>query len=157
MERSREAKNILIKVSPLVLALAILLSSSSSFARFPPTRLMNLYDPNTELVLEGKALRNFPNKTEQEENPVVLPLALGPRTVLVILGPYWYIRKLGVSFQRGERVKVIGSKAYGPQGRIYIIARKIYLTKKEKAFTFRDENYIPGWILKSISTSNPRR
>ena len=157
MERAREAKNILIKVSPLVLALTSLLSSSSSFGRLPPMRLMNLYDPNTELILEGWALRPFPLKSATIENPVVLPLSLGPRTVLVILGPYWYISRLGVSIKRGQRVRVIGSKVYGPRGRIYIIARKIFLPDRKEVFTFRNENYIPGWILRPKATFGPRR
>ncbi len=122
-----------------------LLFPSILHARPPVTRLMNLYDPNTELVLEGRAMKNLDSQNLELGRPALIPLKLGHRKVLVILGPPWYVKDLGVKVRKGELIQVIGSKVYGPRGRLYIIARKIVLPERETSFTFRDENYIPNW------------
>ncbi len=86
-----------------------------------------------------------------------MPLALGNRTLFVILGPLWYVKELGVSVKKGEKIQVIGSKVYGPQGRIYIIARKIIIPSQDKSYTFRDESYAPYWRSPNTpSHQNPR-
>lgn len=108
---------------------------------------MELYDPNTELILEGRVLSNtgrtpaYTNKTE------LLPLVIHHRLLFVITGPSWYSKRLGLYLKKGQRVRVVGSKVYGPDGRIYIIARKIMVRKKGKVkyYIFRDERYVPLW------------
>ncbi|RLD97966.1 MAG: hypothetical protein DRI91_04135 [Aquificota bacterium] len=140
----------------IILLALTLLFPSTLHARLPISRLMNLYDPNTELILEGKALKNFRSKDLKADHPAVVPMALGNRTIFVILGPPWYIRKLGISVKKGQKIQVIGSKVYGPRGRIYIIARKVIIPKKDRSYTLRDESYIPYWRGKGISPSTPR-
>ncbi len=142
------AKTWIITVLSLVLP-------SIAYARPPVTRLMNLYDPNTELVLEGRSLENFDSDRLESHKPAVLPMNMGNKKVLVILGPTWYVKDLGVKVKKGQKIRVIGSKVYGPRGRIYIIARKIILPKEEKFFTFRDESYIPNWRARRLGPPPP--
>ncbi len=141
------------RVKVLVMVSLTLVFPSLLYARGPLSRLMNLYDPNTELILEGRALRTLHSQNLPQETPAVVPMALGRRRVLVILGPPWYVRQIGVSVKKGERIRVIGSKVYGPRGRIYIIARKLVLPQKGKSFTFRNERCIPYWRTREIDAS----
>ncbi len=117
-------------------------------ARPPLFRLMELYDPNTELILEGRSLREFNGKTLPLEKPAVLPISMSRRPLFILMGPTRYVKHLGISIRRGQRVRVIGSKVYGPDGRIYIIPRKmvIFHADKTKVYTFRDKHYVPLWM-----------
>jgi len=138
----------------LITVLALILPSMI-YARVPVLRLMNLYDPNTEVTLEGNALTDMNSESISSRNPVVLPIALEKRKILVILGPSWYVRDLNFNVKKGQRIQVVGSKVYGPEGRIYIIARKMTVPNKERDLVFRDESYIPIWKAKGIGPMPP--
>lgn len=135
------------KIGTITLFLCLLAFPSLLHAGHPLHRLMELYDPNTELILEGKALKELKGENLVQGRPDVLPLSMGKRTLFVIMGPPWYTRKLGLSLEKGQRVRVIGSKVYGPDGRLYIIARKIVILKggEFKTYLFRDRRYVPFW------------
>lgn len=128
-------------------------------ARPPLFRLMELYDPNTELILEGRSLRQFNGETLPLEKPAILPISMRRRPLFILMGPTRYVKHLGIFIRRGQRVRVIGSKVYGPDGRIYIIPRKmvIFYADKTKVYTFRDKHYVPLWLKKKKPLGNSWR
>lgn len=117
-------------------------------ARPPLVRLMELYDPNTELILEGRSLMVFNRDTLPLKKPAVLSVSMRGRPLFILMGPTRYVKQLGISIKRGQRVRVIGSKVYGPDGNIYIIPRKmvVFHTGRTRVYTFRDKHYIPLWL-----------
>lgn len=135
----------------LLLISLTLLFPSILHARPPLVRLMELYDPNTELILEGRSLMVFDRDTLPIKKPAVLAISMRGRPLYILMGPTRYVKQLGISIKRGQRVRVIGSKVYGPDGKIYIMPRKMVVfhtgrTRGYTVYTFRDKHYIPLWL-----------
>jgi len=139
------------KMLPFVLL--FMLFPSVLHARPHLFRLMELYDPNTELILEGRSLMVFNKDTLPLKKPAVLSIYMRGRRLYILMGPTRYVKQLGISIKRGQRVRVIGSKVYGPDGNIYIMPRKmlVFYPRKVKIYTFRDKHYIPLWLKRNIN------
>lgn len=102
------------------------------------------YDKKTEATLEGSILEVKPVQTLNGVEGTHLMLDDGKQPVEVFAGPTPFVKHLGATFTKGERIKVIGSlmQIKGVQA---LLAQKI--TTGGKTFEFRDENGNPLWLL----------
>lgn len=104
-----------------------------------------------------------------EINGVVLQADLTPRsgpatlrmesegeTLTVTLGPEWYVRRLNVDVQTGDKLWVKGSKMKTGEEKLYLTAATVKNLRTEKSFTLRDENGRPLWSSKRRSNREGR-
>lgn len=99
------------------------------------------FDPNTVGAVQGKA-SHF---TRPEKGPVYFQLASGRETFTVLASPAWYWHDSHLKVSDGTEVIVRGSKSYGKDGHLYIVAEEIRLPATGQAVSFRDPNGIPLW------------
>lgn len=100
------------------------------------------YDENTEIAVKGvvqkevahpyKGLSNFFLKTQW-------------RIFRVLTAPSWYIKETAISLKKGQEVEVVGSKFYGPDGSLCLVAKSIRLLPEGKVIRFRDDLARPVW------------
>ncbi len=99
-----------------------------------------------------------------EISGVVLHVDLAPRsgpstlriesegeTLTVTLGPEWYLRRLNVDFQVGDKLAIKGSKMKTKDEKIYLTAANIKNLRTGKSFELRDESGRPLWSSKRRS------
>jgi hypothetical protein len=99
------------------------------------------FDPNTVGAVQGKA-SHF---TRPEKGPVYFQLASGRETFTVLASPAWYWNDSQLKVNDGTEVIVRGSKSYGKDGRLYIVAEEIRLPASSQAVSFREPNGSPLW------------
>jgi len=99
------------------------------------------YDENTEVTIKGAVTEIIKGK----RGPVRLRMIYQGKTYYVVTAPIWYLRREGITFQQGSGLEVTGSKYFGKDGNIYVIARKIREEKTGKEVFFRDAMCIPMW------------
>jgi len=99
------------------------------------------FDPNTVGAVQGKAS----HVTRPEKGPVHFQLASGRETFTVLASPAWYWNDSQLKVSDGTEVIVRGSKSYGKDGRLYIVAEEIRLPASSQAVSFREPNGSPLW------------
>jgi len=99
------------------------------------------FDPNTVGVAQGK-VSHF---TRPEKGPVHFQLASGRETFTVLASPNWYWNDSQLKVSDGTEVVIRGSKSYGKDGRLYIVAEEILLPATGQAVSFRAPNGSPLW------------
>lgn len=99
------------------------------------------YDENTEVTVKGAVVETL----RGIRGPVTLRLIHQDRAYRIVTAPPWYLRREGIVFPQGSEIEVTGSKYFGEDGNIYVIARKIRETKTGKEFFFRDAFCRPVW------------
>ena len=99
------------------------------------------FDPNTVGAVQGKA-SHF---TRPEKGPVHFQLASSRETFTVLASPAWYWNDSQLKVSDGTEVIVRGSKSYGKDGRLYIVAQEIRLPATGQAVSFREPNGSPLW------------
>ena len=99
------------------------------------------FDPNTVGAVQGKA-SHF---TRPEKGPVHFQLASGRETFTVLASPAWYWNDSQLKVSDGTEVIVRGSKSYGKDGRLYIVAEEIRLPATSQAVSFREPSGRPLW------------
>ena len=63
----------------------------------------------------------------------------------VIASPVWYWDDLGAKINDGEEVRVVGSKALGKDGNLYIIAQEMKLLTSGQSLVFRGKDGSALW------------
>ena len=99
------------------------------------------YDENTEVTIRG-AITDVARGTR---GPVVLSLSHGERRYSVVTAPPWYLKRNDVMFQEGSEIEVTGSKYFGENGTLYVIARRIKEVKTGREILLRDTLCRPMW------------
>lgn len=100
------------------------------------------YDPKTEVTLEGTVADVMTMPGTQPMSGVHLSLETKDGTIHVHVGTPEYLEKQGVSFAKGDRVTVTGSRIKG-EGFEAILARTV--TKGEVVVTLREKDGTPRW------------
>ncbi len=100
------------------------------------------YDENTEVQIRGeiqqveikpcKGLKGF-------------LLNSNGRDYIVLTGPAWFLREIGLRLPDGEKVEVTGSKFYGHDGVLYLLARSIKFLSEGRIVMLRDRACKPVW------------
>ncbi len=99
------------------------------------------FDPNTVGAVQGK-VSHF---TRPEKGPVHFQLASDRETFTVLASPAWYWNDSHLKISEGTEVIIRGSKSYGKDGRLYIVAEEIRLPSTGQAVSFRESNGSPLW------------
>jgi uncharacterized membrane protein YgcG len=98
------------------------------------------YDVHTVGEVQGRAENlDHPNK-----GPVSFDLRTKFEIYRVIASPPWYWEDLRVHLADGDKVRVIGSKSLGNDGKLYIIAQEIYLASGQSV-VLRDKDGTALW------------
>ncbi len=99
------------------------------------------FDSNTVGEVQGKA-SHF---TRPEKGPVYFQLTSGRENFTVLASPAWYWNDSHLKVSDGTEVVIRGSKSYGKDGRLYIIAQEIRLPATGQTVSLREPNGIPLW------------
>lgn len=99
------------------------------------------FDPNTVGEVQGRASHFFrPGK-----GPVRFQLSTDRETYMVLTSPFWYWNEIQIRISDGTEVIVRGSKSFGKDGNLYIVAQEIRLPFSGQYFVFRGKNGFPLW------------
>jgi hypothetical protein len=109
------------------------------------------FDPNTVGEIQGKAF----NFSKPEKEPVRFQLSSDRGTYIVLTAPHWYWHKIQAKIAEGTAVIVLGSKSYGLDGHLYIIAQEVQIISSGRSYLFRGKDGVPLW--KGPGGSDPRR
>ena len=109
------------------------------------------YDANTEIVVLGKVLKSSSNpykgyNTFYLKNDAIL--------FKVITAPPWFMHQAKFKPKADSIIKVVGSKFYGNDGGVYLIARKIQHKKTGRSILLRDKRFKPVWNVKGVKKSS---
>jgi hypothetical protein len=83
--------------------------------------------------------------TRPEKGPVTFDLSTAGGTYTVIASPLWYWDDVKIKLSDGDDIKVIGSKAVGKDGNLYVIAQEISVSGTTKPFVLRDVAGAARW------------
>ncbi len=109
------------------------------------------YDENTEIVIKGRVAavnaRSFSGLN-------CFTLEFRNRMFRVITAPPWFLRRIGFSLKPGQKIRVRGSKFFGRDGGLYILARSLQIVPKGRKIVFRDRDCKPIWRNAGIKESS---
>jgi len=100
------------------------------------------YDPQTVLSVKGTVTEIA---SQERSGPVSLSLQAENEQYTVMLGPQWYLKKLGFRVQRGDGVHIQGSRMLDRQGKVYLVAASISIEKTGERIQLRDDSGSPLW------------
>ena len=127
---------------PVGVAAVLILLASASFAQ-QGARGSRMYDPKTVETVKGEVV-----SVEKVPSPqgkgygVHLTLKTEKETLLIEVGPGWYVEKQPVKIEAKDILEIKGSRV-APQGKPAIIAAEI--KKGDQILKLRDGNGIPAW------------
>jgi len=101
------------------------------------------FDINTITTVNGVVLSPPSRKDTQE--PAVLSLATTQGTVKIVIGPWWYWEQQKITIANDQKITVVGSRAQGKDGSLYIFAQRIENLSDGKTITLRSEAGVPLW------------
>lgn len=137
----------------VVVALSLLLTSSMAFAAWKGwrgsggwgmgTAYQRMYNPATVETLVG-TVESVDKITPMKGMMYGIHLLLktDKETISVHLGPGWYIERLDMKIDKGDKIEVKGSRVT-IMGKPAIIAAEV--KKGDNVLKLRDENGIPVW------------
>lgn len=105
-----------------------------------------MYDASKEITVTGEvtAVEHIASRGRMQQGQGVgLKLKTGEETVLVHLGPQWYLdRQSGMKIAAGDTVEIRGAKAFR-RGEEVLIAAEV--KRGQDVLKLRDENGAPAW------------
>lgn len=108
-----------------------------------------MYDPKTVETLKGEITSVDIITAGQMDIPgrVTLNLKTAKESILVYVGPEWYVKQQEVKLVAGDQVEVKGSRVI-MEGKPYIIPN--YVKKGDRVLKLRDDNGMPLWAGKGM-------
>ena len=101
-----------------------------------------MYDPKTVETVSGEVLSVAKDIGRGQDSAVSLTLKTAKETILVYLGPGWFLAKQDLTFAPRDQVEITGSQ-FTFQGKPALIAAQV--KKGEKTLKLRDPAGIPAW------------
>lgn len=111
------------------------------------------YDRASVVEIKGVVLQA---DLTPQSGPATLRMESEGETLTVTLGPEWYVRRLNVDVQTGDKLWIKGSKMKTQEGKLYLTAATVKNLRTEKSFALRDENGRPLWSSKRRSYQEGR-
>ena len=102
-----------------------------------------MYDPKTVATVSGEVVSVDKITEGGASYGVSLTLRTGQGSILVYLGPGWFIEKQDLTFASKDQVEITGSQITS-QGKPAIIAAQVQ--KGDKSLKLRDSAGIPAWV-----------
>lgn len=109
------------------------------------------YDENTEIVVTGTVKDTSAGTYGGME---CFTLKSRSRLFTVITGPKWFIRQRGLLLKSGVEMQVVGSKFYGIDGRLYLVARSLKPVIAGHQVMLRDKDCKPLWRDSGVKSSS---
>jgi len=100
------------------------------------------YDENTEIVVTGKIRQN---QVQPYMGYRCFVLQAPGTTYTVLTAPQWFALHVGLIPQIGAEVEVVGSKFYGVDGSLCLLARSLKFLRSGQTIVFRDKSCKPVW------------
>lgn len=133
---SQGIRRVYIKQLSIAAVFSVMLSASLVYAEKIG------YDENTEVVVKGVVQNEAKTPYKGYSN---FFLKTNWKIYRVLTAPNWYLKRNSLKFQKGQKVKVVGSKFYGPDGSLCIVAKSVHLFPQGKIIRFRDTLSRPIW------------
>jgi hypothetical protein len=140
---------------------------------FVPPFLLPVWASEKEIILQESGIRypsGFDTNTvgevsgnvgsffRPEAGPVRFQLFTDRETYVVLTSPPWYWIEIQLKISEGTEVIVRGSKSYGKDGNLYIVAQEIRIPFSGQCFVFRRKDGIPLWKGHTfLNKDSPRR
>lgn len=86
-----------------------------------------------------------------QSGPATLRVESEGETLTVTIGPEWYVRRLNVDVQIGDKFWIKGSKMKAQDGKLFLTAAIVKNLRTEKSYELRDESGRPLWSSKRRS------
>ncbi|OEU74220.1 MAG: hypothetical protein BA864_03765 [Desulfuromonadales bacterium C00003093] len=120
----------------LLLAVIIVINTASAHAESVG------YDENTEVVVRGIVRQNtsWPFMGLQ-----CFILQSGSKAFRVIVGPRWFVKRMGFRLHRGADVEVVGSKFFASDGYLCILSKSLRFQSSGQTVVLRDQTCKPLW------------
>lgn len=99
------------------------------------------FDPNTVGEIRGKAFQF----TRPAKGPVYFQIRTDRDIYTVLVSPSWYWDDSRLNMPDGTEVVIRGSKSFGQDGNLYIIAQEMRLPATNQAVRFRENDGTPLW------------
>ncbi len=109
------------------------------------------YDENTEVTVQGEVIAPLVTSYMGLECFVIKS---GSHTYRVLTAPSWFLTGLKVHIRPKQNIKVVGSKFYGCDGNVYIMAKFIRLLPQGITVVFRDQDCRPVWRYAGCTASS---
>ncbi|MGQ9500287.1 MAG: hypothetical protein ACUVQ6_08125 [Dissulfurimicrobium sp.] len=109
------------------------------------------YDENTEITIKGKVI-----KASLAPNMGLECMIVQSRSCLfrVLIAPMWFIKQIGFNPKDGDSVEITGSKFFGEDGMISLLAKYIKFYQKGRKYFLRDKSGRPVWHTKGVGESS---
>lgn len=120
--------------------IAIFLLSTVSFS-YAETEITEGYDENTEIIIRGTIAEIM----HGIRVPIILKLKTGTKIYNVVTAPMWYLARNAITFSIGTTLEVTGSRYFGRDGNLYVIARQIRDAETGSVTVLRDSYCKPLW------------
>jgi hypothetical protein len=101
-----------------------------------------MYDPKTVATVSGEVVAVDRIANQGTDYGSILTLKAGKETILVYLGPGWFMEKQGLTLAPQDQVEITGSQITF-KGKPALIAAQV--KKGDKSLRLRDPAGIPAW------------
>ena len=109
------------------------------------------FDSNTVGEVRGKAF----NFSRPKKGPVRFQLISDRKTYTILTSPPWYWNEIRTRISEGTEVIVRGSKSFGKDGNLYIVAQEVVTPSSGQSFLFRRKDGTPFWKGASWTGNEP--
>lgn len=113
------------------------------------------FDVNTIKTINGTVLTLPEHLGEDPQAVMSVTTSQGP--VTVVLGPWWYWEKQGVTFTKDQDLAVTGSLAQGKDGGLYLFAQRLENRSNGESILLRSEAGVPVWSHSGAGMRNGSR
>lgn len=101
------------------------------------------FDVNTIKTLSGTIV-TLPER-QGDEQPATMTVSTPQGTMTVVLGPWWYWEKQGITFMKDQELNMVGSFAQGKDGMLYLFAQSLENRSNGEIVQFRSDVGKPLW------------
>lgn len=101
------------------------------------------YDVNTVTTIRGTVITS-PARIEQGDH-TQMTITTPQGTVIVLLGPWAYWERRGLTISRDQEVNISGSRAQGKDGSEFLFAQKLDNITNSTTISLRTETGSPLW------------
>ncbi len=99
------------------------------------------YDENTEITVRGVIM----DAGRETRGPLILRVQHAGRTYLIVTAPPWYLMQESALYGKGMEIEARGSKYFGNDGNVYLLAKEIRDMPGGRVTVMRDKQYRPLW------------
>jgi hypothetical protein len=99
------------------------------------------YDENTEITVRGVIM----DAGRETRGPVILRVQLTGKTYHIVTAPPWYLMQESALYRKGMEIEARGSKYFGNDGNVYLLAKEIRDIQGGRVTVMRDKQYRPLW------------